>query len=401
MNLRGRVLPTLDADVRQAYPAAFSLACAHRVLFAEHLREVDRLDEVRALAATAAAGDWEPFLDPRTYERHALDRLMVLPAGERWPVELQSRNGPRLCVRLLTSAAPMPSTFGAAMLASFLAQRCVEVASAVGLVEVGSEVVRPIPLRDGVVVPAGDNPVAALVRLRPEEGVDDRLRACIRGITNPAAWGIFARLDQYRAGGGLSEKYAAWSWPVPGSCLPAIVGMWLAMIDRAVTDAGGAVVCRDTDGLAIVSSPASGMVELSERRVIRALSWGEVDALLRRFDALDPFGDGGAFWSTERDDADGRPLHLLSLGPKRYVKCLPDGARGFAVIGGTQHGLSGSVADAPGWQRDAWVRCAHEYAVARATGPELGWRAPWDEGAEQPFPVLRRFSAASPDALAD
>lgn len=406
MSIRGQVLPAVDIDGRAAYAAAASLARIDRVLFAERLCEVDHLGEVRTLSAAAAVGHWGPFFDRATYEHHTLTRCLVLPRGEPWPIEVQEHGGPRLCVQAVTSSEPMKVTFGDVMVASCLGGRPATVLSATGLQPDGCEKVLPIPLRDGVVVPVGENPIAALVRLRPPKGVNDRLRACIRGVANPAAWGIFARLDQRRERGSLVEQYAAWSWPPIASSIPSIVRMWLAMVDRAVNEAGGAVICRDTDGLAIVSSPSGDKIELPDGRIVRVLAWSEVDDLLRPLNLLDPFDDAGVFWSVDRGTEE-RPLHQLSLGRKRYSKLLSDGAGGFEVTGGTEHSLGGGVVDPPRWTARGpdglrrWVRTVHEYALACATGPDPGWRAAWDEGADQPFPVLRRFSAASPSALAE
>ena len=403
--LRGQVLPAVDVDVRQAYPAAACLAGIHRVLFAEQLCEVDQLDDARELNAAAAVGDLRPFFERATYEHHAFTRCSVLLQGEHCPIELAEPRGPRLVVRPVTSHEPMSMCLNDVMAASLLSGRPVRILSATGLEPSGAEDVLPISLYGDVVVGAGEDPVAALVRLRPPRGSDDPMRASIRGVAN-AAWGVFARLDQHIEQGRLVECYAAWSWPVIAASIPAIVRMWLAMVDRAVTEAGGAVICRDTDGLAIVSSPEGGKVQLSGGRVIRALSWSEVADLLRPFDALDPFDDAGAFWSVDRGTED-RPLHQLALGRKRYTKLLPDGAGSFEVTGGTEHSLGGGVVDPPGWTARGpddlrrWVRTVHEYALSCAIGPDPGWRAPWDEGADQPFPVLRRFSAASPSALAE
>ena len=65
--------------------------------------------------------------------------------------------------------------------------------------------------------------------------------------------------------------------------------MWLAMVDRMVSDLGGAIVTRDTDGLAIVALPDGGSITLSDGTTVRALSWAQIDALLAPFDALNPF----------------------------------------------------------------------------------------------------------------
>jgi hypothetical protein len=100
-----------------------------------------------------------------------------------------------------------------------------------------------------------------------------------------------------------------------------------------------------------------------------------------------------------------RPLHMLSLAPKRYVllRQLPDGG-GWEVVGGTEHALGG-VVDPPamagrdGGRRHRWTFPVAAYAVARAEGKKIMFSAPWDEPGGQPFPVLRRFQPSSPAAL--
>lgn len=220
--LRGQVLPAVDADGRQAYPAAACLAGIHRVLFAEQLCEVDQLDDVPELSAAAAVGDFRSFFERATYERHAFTRCRVLLQGEHCPIELAEPRGPRLVVRRVMSHEPMSMCFADAMAASFLSGRPVKILSATGLEPSGSEDVLPIRLHDDVVVGAGENPIASLVRLRPPKGSDDPMRASIRGIAN-AAWGVFARLDQHFEQGRLAERYATWSWPVIAASIPAIV----------------------------------------------------------------------------------------------------------------------------------------------------------------------------------
>lgn len=411
MSLRGYLLPADDRDVRSAYSAATSLAGSHRIVYAESLDEVDHTDDVRRLAEAAAAGDQRPLLDPATYLRHGFERCVVVPNEERWPLELWEKvrgtYRSRLALRrFATRGEPWDTCFGDVMLASLLARRPVKILSATGLVAVDAEDVRALSLRDDVVVPAGQDPVAALVRLRPPEGTDDRLRAGVRGVANPAAWGIFARLDQHRdRRGRLHERYAAWSWPVIAAAIPAIVRMWLAMAIRAVSDAGGSIIAMDTDGFAALASPEGGALTLDDGRTVTVLSWAEVDGICKPFDDLDPFCDGGRFWTSERE-VEGRPLHMISLGPKRYTKAIyKDGT--WQVVGGTEHSLGGSVVDPPGWgERDRyglrrWVRSVHEHVLACATGPDPGWDPPWAEVAGQPWPVLRRFQAATADALAD
>lgn len=407
--LRGQVFPVADADVRQAYPAAWSLLGCWRALTARSLRQVDVTDKLLALCEQVATGDLTPLYDPATYRDLGLTLTELLPDGEPWPVERPGKRGPRFDVVPLRSSVPLPFAWPDVVLAAALSGRVPRITSATRLLPVGVEHdLRPVALRGGVVVPAGEDPVPALVRLRPPKGAgQERLRDCIRGVANPLAWGVSARLDQDRVGGKLVERTAAWSWPPIAATVPAVARMWLGMLDRQVRDLGGAVIARDTDGLAIVSAPEGGSVVLGGARTVRVLSWSEVDALLAPFDALDPFGDGGAFWSLDREH-DGRPLNMLSLGPKRYVFGVERDGGGYLAVGGTEHSLGGGVVDPPAMGgRDADRRHVWTFPVAQraldlpSDHAQDDWTSPWDAPGGVPFPVLRRFSASSPDALRD
>lgn len=187
--------------------------------------------------------------------------------------------------------------------------------------------------------------VGARDRAQRKVGGETRLATMERLLVN-AFWGNAARKDQRRHDGQLTESYGPWAWPPFAVTVPAVVRLWLAMVDRMVADRGGLIVTRDTDGLAILASPTGGKVMLPNGRVVRALSWLEVDDVLRPFDELDPFGTGDAFWEVERGEMD-RPLHVLALAPKRYVKTIPSPS-GWEIVGGTEHALGGGVADPPG-----------------------------------------------------
>lgn len=406
--MRGHVVGVVDADARQMYPASWVVLGCWAVLTARQLRRVDVTDKLRGLCEQAAAGDFTPLYARGTYRDLGLTLAEVLPDGEPWPVERPGKGGPRFDVAPLRSPVALPFAWADVVLAAALSGRVPRIVSATKLLPVGTEEGRrATPLRDGLVVPAGEDPIPWLVRLRPEKGTgEDRLRDCIRGIANPAAWGIFARLDQYRVGGTLRERVARWSWPPVAASVPAVARLWLGLVERQVRDLGGSVIARDTDGIAIVASPAGGAVELRDGRTTHALSWPQADDLLRPFDRLDPFGDGKPAWSVDREH-DGRPLHMLSLGPKRYVRCTRDDTGRYVAVGGTEHSLGGGVVDPPAMRgrvedrRHMWTLPVAQRAVDLASGHPQDWTSPWDGEGGAPFPVLRRFAAGSPDALRD
>lgn len=406
--LRGQVVPVVDADLRQAYPSAWTVLQTWEALTARHLRRVDVTEKVRSLCERVAVGDFTALHDRVTYGDFGLTISEVLPDGEPWPVERPGKRGPRFDIVPLRSADPMPFAWGDVLLAAALSGRVPNILSATRLAPVGIEDgLRPVPLRDGLVVPAGEDPIPWLVRLRPEKGTgQDRLRDCIRGVANPASWGVFARLDQHRVAGELRERVARWTWPPIAAGVPAVVRLWLAMIERQVRDLGGAVIARDTDGVAIVASPEGGDVELRDGRSVRALSWAQVDDLLRPFDKLNPFEDGKPAWSVDREH-EGRPLHMLSLGPKRYILAVEREGDAYRAVGGTEHSLGGGVVDPPAMggrdsdRRHVWTLPVAQRALDRATGGACAWTSPWDGSDGEAFPVLRRFSAGSPDALSE
>jgi hypothetical protein len=99
-----------------------------------------------------------------------------------------------------------------------------------------------------------------------------------------------------------------------------------------------------------------------------------------------------------------RALHILSLGPKRYVLLRPRKEGGWDVVGGTEHALGG-VVDPPATSgRDAerrhrWTYPVARYAVALAEHRTVLFQAPWDEPGVETFAVVRRLQAATAAAL--
>lgn len=416
-DLRGQIVPALDADVRSAYPAAWSLLGCFDLLRSARLVEVDARAEVLDLLRSCAAGDIAPLLDPATYRQLGLTRVQVMPDGETWPVQLDAVSGRSGRLRV----GPARSADGAtvwvswpwAAVAALLSGRVPTIRRALRLARDGDEVEpgRPVPIFDDLVVGAGDDPVPALVRLRTEakrriaagvaEPDDERLAVLLRVVVNALAYGGFARLDD----GGGELRPARWTWPPIAATVPACAALWLAMAQRWAEDRGGGVVNRDTDGVVLAASPDGGKLDLADGRVVSVLPYDDVAGWLRGFDALDPFGDGGQFWSVNTGES-GAPLHVLVLARKRYVELLPDGAGGFTPVDHTEHAIGGNVAEPPGSRgrdaggRLAWTAPGARRAVDAAMGADVSiWRPTWDGDDEQPWPDIRRLTAVSRDAL--
>ena len=114
----------------------------------------------------------------------------------------------------------------------------------------------------------------------------------------------------------------------------------LVILERCVTDAGGTYVFCDTDSMAIVATEHGGLVPCpdgplrlpDEIPAVQALSRGQVDALVQRFEDLNPYDKtavpGSILKIEDENFVDGsrRQLHAYAISAKRYAlfrDCIP------------------------------------------------------------------------------
>jgi hypothetical protein len=298
------VLPVIDADVCSAYPASFLLLGGPGVLSARALRIAHDATPVMAVAAQAAAGDFDALFERSTYASLGLGLCEVLPTGERWPIELSGSGSPRFGVWPTRSPVPLPFAWGDFVNAAVLSRRVSKLASFTAL--------KPRRARPGTeadwITAAVQRRSRAKDRLRCGQGKADDLltKVHLHPVVNSGAWGVFARADQHRRSGGqgrppvIVEEAAEWSWPALSVSVPALPRLWLGMVQRWVEDRRGICVGWDTDGVTLLSSADGGTHALRDGRVVRVLPHADIEAFLSRFDALDPFGDGRPFWEVEK-----------------------------------------------------------------------------------------------------
>src|SRR5262249_25174814 len=186
----------------------------------------------------------------------------------------------------------------------------------------------------------------------------------LKVLANSASYGIFAEMN--RADLRVDRPVPVRVWPPydalytlklttpeqPGDyCFPPLAAfitgaarLMLALLDRCVLDMGGSYAFCDTDSLAIVSSEHGGPIPCpggayqadDGQAAIRPLSWAEVDGIVGRFAALNPYDRSavrGSILKVEAENFDPasgarRQLYCWAISAKRY--CLynldPDGA---------------------------------------------------------------------------
>lgn len=168
-------------------------------------------------------------------------------------------------------------------------------------------------------------------QMDPQEATEDQLITC---------YGIDAKSYQCRV--AHPEAPGAYCFPPLASLITAAARLMLALLERCVTDLGGTYAMEDTDSMAIVATKRGGLVACpggpyrtsAGQEAIRALSWAQVDAILKRFQSLKPYDPRaipGSILEIEDDNFDPktgkqRQLWCLAISAKRYALFLRDRA---------------------------------------------------------------------------
>ncbi len=247
-----------------------------------------------------------------------------------------------------------------------------------------------------------------------------------------AGYGLFAELNRQELPSGeqlritvysaSDEPFAAktnapempgrMAYPPLAALITSAARLMLALLEREVTDRGGTYAFCDTDSMAIVATERGGLVPCpggSERtsdgsQAIQALTWAEVDAIVARFTALNPYDPSvvsGSILEIEKvniDPATGerRQLWCFAISAKRYALFVHDEQGMPAVVddGYSEHGLGHLLnpddpdSDNREWIRTVWTGLIHE---------ELGLPFTWPSWVDRS--AMSRLSASSPHVL--
>ena len=144
------------------------------------------------------------------------------------------------------------------------------------------------------------------------------------------------------------EEAGPWYFP-PASLITAGGRLLLAMLEKSVSDAGGAYLLADTDSLAIISTESGGLVacdggehKLADGRdAVKALTWEKVKEITEKFSTLNPYDPEVVpdILKVENYNFDRQgnqhQLYGFAISAKRYVLFTGDGT----IIKPSEHGL--------------------------------------------------------------
>ena len=238
------------------------------------------------------------------------------------------------------------------------------------------------------------------VELSREEPHTDKTRVDVYGLTS-----FFATVTAV-------EEPGEFFFPPLGALVTGGARLHSSpLLERLVTDAGGSYAFCDTDSMAILATRHGGLRRCSGglhrdaagNGLFRALSWEQLDRIIKHFDSLNPYDSRLVPSILELEDENLDPdtgerleLSCYAISAKRYCLYTLDEQGEPQLVKRSEHALGGfylnplnpADSDARDWVAEAWewiLRC------------ELGLPTPEPQWLDRP--ALTRFTASHPRLL--
>jgi hypothetical protein len=354
-------LPVVYLDFLSMYPTVCTLMQLWQLFIANRIAVVDATAEVETLLANVAL---EQCFQPAFWP-HLVGLVQILPNEDILPVRAryEGTQNWQIGVNPYTSQEPEWRTIANLVASTLLNGRPPQILQAIRLVPEGElPGLQPILLHGSVPFdPRRQDFFSAIIeerkRLKSREDLPpeerQRLDAFFKVLAN-AIYGINAEMNRQDLPAGDTtgvdvytgrtepftatvhgpEEPGSYCFPPLAACIAGAARLMLTLLEKCITDAGGAYAFCDTDSMAIVATEAGRLVPCpggSERLggrnpAIRALSWAEVEAIRERFRTLNPYDRAaipGSILKLEDENLDGngqqRQLWGYAISAKRYT----------------------------------------------------------------------------------
>jgi hypothetical protein len=369
-------MPVVPVDLTSEYPSVCALLGIGDLLTAERLTLEDATEEVRALLAKVTLhGLFRP-----AFWKQLNFYARILPEGDILPVRslYDSKSGTcNIGSEALHWKQPM-WVAGLDLIAAVLSSvsgRIPNIQAAFRIVPHGKQPgLRPVKLRSAISIdPNKEDFFTRVIEYRKLNKANDRLQHFLKILANSTSYGAYLELNPVKVDTSKRPKITVYSgeyvfeqlapdtveqpgsfyFPLFGALITSGGRLLLAMIERCVRDAGGTYLCCDTDALTIVANRDSGLVHMPDGAPpVKALSWSEVEQIMRRFDSLSPYNPEivpHLLRLTDEnldENGDQRQLFGLSIAAKRYAlyttKCgqaFCDHRKCITIVDPKAHGL--------------------------------------------------------------
>jgi hypothetical protein len=428
-------VPVVHTDFLSMYPTIQILMDLWGILSAEQLEVVDATEEFQQLLEQVSAED---FFRPEVWQE-LRGFAAVIPQGDVLPTRAQY-DGTEWNVGVNHLTADLPFWYGFPdLVASKLATgRAPRIQRAFRLVPKGRQAnLRPVHLRGAVRVdPRRENLFKKVIderqRIRKNPDLSEvereRIQLFLKILANAGSYGVFVEMNRTPLPSGKSETVSIYGRDgrfdceldapeEPGAyCFPPVAALitsgarlMLALLERVVLDQGGTYAFADTDSMAIVANESGGLIPCEGgpyrlpdgSSAIRALSWDAVDAIVKKFEDLNPYDREavpGSILKVEdvnfdRETGRQKPIHSFAISAKRYALFTVEPEDRPEVVGGgySEHGLGQFLNPIdPDLEEADWIRSVWQGIVDEVFGGPL-FEPDWVDQ-----PAVMRSSVSTP-----
>lgn len=210
---------------------------------------------------------------------------------------------------------------------------------------------------------------------------------------------VFSGEEPFETTSDVIEEPGKWFAPHIGSLVTAGGRLLLAMLERYIADAGGTYLLCDTDSAAIVSTENSQQIAMPDgAQPITALSRNEVDAIVHKFEELNPYNLKGSILKVHKlnwdENGQRRQLYGYSVAAKRYalytktehdIQIVEPKAHGLGYFYPPKDSPKEWKHEAPQWIFEAWDWIMRGVLGLKRTKPN------WFE-----LPVMMKLTLSTP-----
>jgi hypothetical protein len=182
------------------------------------------------------------------------------------------------------------------------------------------------------------------------------------------------------------ENPGEFCFPPMASLITGAERLMLAQLEHSISELGGTYAMEDTDSMAIVATAHGGIIPCKGGKLraesgepgIRALTWKQVDQIVAKFEALNPYNRKlipGSVLKIEEDNFDPK------TGKRRQLYCLAISAKRYALFLISKNGKPQLLREGINNKKDRWSRHGLGHLL-NPTDPEASDRnwtaAVWD-----------------------
>jgi hypothetical protein len=419
--IRNTPLPVVLTDFSSQYPTINSLLGNPEVLIAESLSFEDATADVQVLVDKITLDDcFKP-----SYWKKMKFFARIRPDEDIVPVRAEySDDGitKNIGVNYFTSKEPIWLSGPDVIASKLLAGKAPHIEKAIRMVPHGHQKgLKATSLRGMVAVdPRKHDLFQVMVEQKQvyktsNEALSYFLKICANSTSygmffeltpqkkfNPVKVKVFSGEHRHEQSVDTIEKPGEWYFPPIAALITGGAHLFLAMLERCLTEQGGHYLFCDTDSMCIVASKAGGWVGCPNEPLIKALTWNDVDKIAKRFESLNCYDQTkvpGSILKIEKVNFDGREqidLFGYAISAKRYVLYRYDAQGNIVIVDAKAHGLGylyppkEAIQDDPtsDWIFEAWHWVLEGEVAAPRPNPD--WFS---------IPAMMRMTVSTPAVL--